>query len=149
MISKDMRNEYLENILKRYLDKNITTNKTKVVRIFDCLPKNVREGLNDIGVEIAMFLKDELLRLKKSYAIITIPHSDMTEEELVKMDDIYFLYGIYFIFVDKKVNGTLTIEVPKNDIVIWTSKKYKKDKYLTTAINKRLKRKINIKITGI
>jgi len=149
MISKEMRNEYLENILKRYLNKSITTNKTKVVKIFDCLSEDIKEGLTTIGEEIVMFLKDELLRLKKDYAIITIPHYNITEKELESINDMYFLYDLYFIFVDKKINGTLTIEVPKNDVGFWIGEKGKRVKYLSKTISKILKRKINVKITGI
>jgi len=142
-------NEYLENIIRRYLDKNVTIDKTRVFKLSQCLDRNLEEGLSVMGDNILMFMIDEIDLLKKDYIIITNPYKDLKDLDLDKMSFHYLMWCLEFIFIDKRTKDNLTIEVPKKNVGYWIGEKGVRAKYIAKKISKLLNRKINVKIVGV
>ena len=142
-------NDYLENIIKRYLNKNITIDKTKVFKLNQCLDKNLEEGLSVMGDNILMFMIDEIKLLKKDYIIITNPYTDLEDLDLDKMSFHYLMWYLEFIFIDRRVKDKLIIEVPKKNVGYWIGEKGAKVRHIAKKISKLLNRKIYVKIVGV
>ena len=140
-------NDYLENIIKRYLNKNVTVDKTKVFKLNQCLFISPEERLKATSNELVTSMLNDINKLKKNYVIITNPYMEL--EKLNKVSSYYLIWCLDFIFINKKVKNNLTIEVPKGDISYWIGEKGVRVKYIAKKIGGLLNRRINVKIVGI